>query len=394
MSCFLSCTKKKTAENPPVDTIKPPGVEGKLLWDGDAAKGNAVWKVAANIEGEGTITTATDPTYGTVWKFTKPLGSHRTESHAAKGFQAQEGDDIYIGWRCKISMPPKIGTNAVFQWKAYGDDMQQNFPIIISTTTGGDIHLMHYAPGGAGTELWKTPLKINVWNRFVLRLKISKDGTVGFIEFWYNDEQQTLKNGLQRYYARTLDAEYCDPKWGVYGGDAQLITNYIGKPRIADTYALVKPEKLPEPAPDPIPEPATTPVDPESITLFKPITASSELNAAKGSAAVDDDLTTYWQPQSGDRTDLNLWLSADFGEPKAFNAMRVFWNRADVIAKYQLLYSDDAVNWKVAYEKSKSFSTIEKSAFPVVTARYVKLNITLSESGSNLTTAEWRIFKE
>jgi hypothetical protein len=237
-------------------------------------------------------------------------------------------------------------------------------------------------------------LKINAWNRFVLRLKISRDGTVGFIEFWYNDEKQTLKNGAQRYYGRTLDAEYCDPKWGVYGGDAQLITNYVGGLKIATTYDLVKPEKLTEPTPDPPPAPATVPVDPESITLFKTITASSELSAAKGAAAVDDDLDTYWQPAASDRTDLNIWLSADLGSAKDFNAMRVFWNRADVIAKYQLLYSDDGITWKLAYEKTKSFSTIEKSTFTKVTARYVKLNITLTEDGSNLTTAEWRIFLE
>src|SRR5207248_3261663 len=115
LSCFLSCSKKKTEESPPV----VPQVQGTLLWDGDASKGNTVWKVAQNIEGTGDISVINDPTYGPTWKFNKPLGSHRTESHAAKTFQAQEGDDIYIGWRCKISMPPKINTNAVFQWKAY-----------------------------------------------------------------------------------------------------------------------------------------------------------------------------------------------------------------------------------------------------------------------------------
>lgn len=388
---FASCKKKAATQN---DQTANPIVAGTLLWDGDAAKGTTVWKVAQNIEGIGTITTVNDIIYGPTWKFDKPLGSHRTESHAANGFQAKEGDDFYIGWRCKISTPPNINTNAVFQWKAYGDDMQQNFPVIISTTASGNIHLMHYAPGGGGTELWKTPLKINEWNRFVLRLKISRDGTAGFIEFWYNDEKQTLTGGSQRYYGRTLDAEYCDPKWGVYGGDAQQITNYVGKPRIATVYELAKPEKLTEPAPDPIPPPATTPVDPPSLTLYKTITASSELSGAKGANAVDDDLDTYWQPLASDRTDLNLWLMADLGTPQPFNAMRVFWNRADFIAGYQLLYSNDKVNWTIAYEKSKNLTTIEKSSFAEVTARYVKLNITLSESGSNLTTAEWRIFKE
>ena len=393
--CFFSCKKKKVVEEKPVEVvIVPPVVEGKLLWDGDAVKGNSVWKVAQNIEGTGTISAVNDATYGSVWRFNKPLGSHRTESHAASGFQAKEGDDIYIGWRSKISMPANIGTNAVFQWKAYGADMQQNFPIIFSTTTNGNLHLMHYAPGKIGTEVWKTPLKINVWNRFVLRLKVSRDGSVGFMEFWYNDEKQALTGGTQRYYGRTLDAEYCDPKWGVYSGDAQLIINYVGKPRIATTYEMAKPAKLTEPAPDPIPEPATDPVDPESLVVDKPVAVSSEISGAKGINAVDDDLDTYWQPSSGDRKDLNIWLSADLGTAKAFNGMRVFWNRGDVIAKYQLLYSADGNNWQIAYEKSSAISTIEKSNFTKVTARYVKLNITLTDDSSNLTTSEWRLFEE
>lgn len=396
---FTACKKKAVKQEEPIvekpgPVEEPKAPQGTLLWDGDAAKGNSVWKVFSNIEGTGTITVVNDVTYGAVWKFDKPLGSHRTESHAAKEFQAKDGDDIYIGWRSKITSPPNIATNSVFQWKAYGDDMQQNFPIIFSTTSGGILQLMHYAPGKIGTQVWKTPLKINVWNRFVLRLKISRDGSVGFMEFWYNDEKQSLTGGTQRYYCRTLDAEYCDPKWGVYGGDAQQIINYIGKPRVATTFELANPEKLTEPAPDPIPEPATSPIDPQSLLIDKVITASSTLSGAKASNAVDDDLETYWQPLSADRTDLNIWLSVDMGSAKSFNAMRVFWNRADIITKYQLLYSSDGVNWQVGFEKTKAITTIDKSTFPKLTARYVKLNISLEDATSNLTTAEWRLFEE
>jgi hypothetical protein len=367
--------------------------EGKILWDGNAVNGNIIWKVAQNIEGNGTISVISDPTYGPVWKFYKPLGSHRTESHAAKGFQANEGDDIYIGWRSKISMPLNIGTNAVFQWKAYGNNMLQNFPIVFSTTTNGNLHLMHYAPGGKGTEVWKTTLKINTWNRFVLRLKISRDGNIGFIEFWYNGEKQNLTGNSQRYYARTLDAEYCDPKWGVYGGDIESITNYVGGLRIATTYELALPQKFDEPEPEPIPEPTPVPEDPPSLVLNKPVTSSSGLSSAKASNAVDGDLDTYWQPLASDREDKNIWISADMGTSHSFNGMRLFFNRADIINRYQLLYSDDGNAWAIAFEKSSGISSIEKSSFTKITARYVKLNIIFNEDG-NLTTSEWRVFEE
>jgi Beta/Gamma crystallin len=51
-----------------------------------------------------------------------------------------------------------------------------------------------------------------------------------------------LVNGTQRYPARTLDADYCDPKFGVYGGDAATITNYVQGAKIAGTYAEAAPD--------------------------------------------------------------------------------------------------------------------------------------------------------
>ncbi|SHL72417.1 Polysaccharide lyase [Chitinophaga jiangningensis] len=218
-----------------------------LLWNGDAALGASnVWKVL-NIEGSGTITVATDPVYGPVWQFYKPAGSHRTEGHGAKNFAAAEGDDIYLGWRSKLVIPANQNTNAVFQWKAYGSGqpMLQNFPIVLSTTTSGKFHLMHYAPGKIGTEVWQTNLLAAVWNDIVMRIKVSRDSSIGFIEFWYNGTKQTLVNGTQRYYARTWDADYCDPKWGVYGGDAADITNFVHGLKIGSTYGDAAPTSVP-----------------------------------------------------------------------------------------------------------------------------------------------------
>src|SRR5947209_4316780 len=131
-----------------------------VLWNGDAVNGTGVWKVAHNIDGSGTITTPTDPVYGLVWDFYKPAGSHRTEAHGAANFTAQEGDDVYIGWRSKLTIPAGQNTNAVFQWKAYGSafPMLQNYPIVVSTDTHNHLHVMYYSPGKIGHEIWKTSL--------------------------------------------------------------------------------------------------------------------------------------------------------------------------------------------------------------------------------------------
>ncbi|QJB30899.1 heparin lyase I family protein [Chitinophaga oryzae] len=248
MLIFTHCSKNmneapaKRASNTESSAASDMQVQS-LLFNGDAALGpSAVWKVL-NIEGSGTITTATDPVYGKVWKFYKPAGSHRTEGHGAKNYQAVEGDDIYIGWRSKLAIPASQKTNAVFQWKAYGSTlpMTQNYPIVISTTSTGQFHMMHFAPGKIGTEVWATPLSRNTWNTMVLRIKVSRDASTGFIEFWYNGVKQTLVNGTQRYPARTLDADFCDPKFGVYGGDDADITNYVHAIRIGSSYADAAP---------------------------------------------------------------------------------------------------------------------------------------------------------
>ncbi|MRG44069.1 hypothetical protein GFS24_03040 [Chitinophaga sp. SYP-B3965] len=247
MFALISCTKN---QNTPA--IENPGTvnntSGNLnllstLWDGDAALGASnVWKTV-NYEGSGTITVETDPAYGAVWKFYKPAGSHRTEGHGAENYQALDGDDIYIGWRSKLVMPMDLRTNALFQWKAYGSGqpMTQNYPIVLKTTETGILELWHFAPGKIGTALWSAPLTVNIWNSMVMRIKVSRDGAVGFIEFWYNGIKQTLVNGTQRYPARTLDADYCDPKFGAYGGDAGTVTNYVHALKIGSAYADVAP---------------------------------------------------------------------------------------------------------------------------------------------------------
>jgi hypothetical protein len=218
-----------------------PSVTPKVLWDGDPSLGNGIWKVARNIDGDGTITIAQDSVYGNVWKFYKPAGSHRTEAHGANGFQAKEGDIIYIGWRFKLEMPTEATTNAVFQWKAYGANMKQNFPVVLKPLNGY-LTLMYHNPDYQAEYPWRTPTVVDAWISIVLKMKISRDKTQGYIAFWYNGKQQTFSNGSTRYPARTLDAENCDPKWGVYGADEATVTNFVTDLKIATTYQLAAPK--------------------------------------------------------------------------------------------------------------------------------------------------------
>lgn len=214
-------------------------VSPEVLWDGDPSRGFGVWKLV-NIDGTGTVTVVNDPVDGMLWRFYKPFGSHRTEGHAANHFQAQEGDLIYIGWKFKLQMPQQTTTNAIFQWKAYGDNMKQNFPVVLKPLDG-NLTLMYHNPDYQAEYIWKTPTQVNTWIGIVVKMKISRDPNIGYIEFWYNGMQQVFSDGSTRYPARTLDADYCDPKWGIYGADNDQIVDYVKNLKIATTYKLADP---------------------------------------------------------------------------------------------------------------------------------------------------------
>lgn len=226
----------------PIDT-NPPFIP-ILLWDGDASKGNSVMK-NTNIDPGGVISVENDPIYDSVFKYLKGAGCHRCEHHGVNGFQAQIGDDFYIGWRFKVNIDPAVTTNSIFQWKAYGDSMLQNYPIVLKTKDGF-FQLEQYNPGVEGnvlTSVWSSPIVVNAWQSVVLRINVSKDKEKGFLEFWFNGIKQTLKMGTTRFYCRTFDADYCDPKWGVYGADPFEVTLWVDALRIANVYDLAAPER-------------------------------------------------------------------------------------------------------------------------------------------------------
>lgn len=221
-------------------------IEDAVLWDGDAAKGFAATMLLANYDpaGVGSITTVTDPVYGYKFVFDKPAESRRVEAHGVKGFRAAEGQTIYIGWVSKVTLPANETCNAFFQWKAYGSGMMQNYPLVIKSLAG-ELVFEQYNPGENGKNVrntvWKTPIVTDQWHSYVIKIHVTKDVTKGYIEFWYNGKQQTLSNGTKRFYCRTLDAEYCDPKWGVYGAKNVYMKNEVARLKIGTTYKSVKP---------------------------------------------------------------------------------------------------------------------------------------------------------
>lgn len=243
-SVFLLTNCKKQAEDnnqnqdlnnstAKINTINPLAI----LFNGDAINSSSnVWK-EINVEQDGSVTTINDETGTLCWNFLKPAGSHRAEGHGAKNYQAAEGSDIYIGWTSKIYMPVSLRTEAIFQWKAYPTSKAKaNHPLMLRTING-KLELQHFDKNHTATVPWSITLATGAWQQFVIHMKVSEDPAVGFIEFWYNGVQQTFSNGDKRLKCRTLDSDFCDPKWGVYGGDTAKVTHVVKKIRIASTYA-------------------------------------------------------------------------------------------------------------------------------------------------------------
>jgi hypothetical protein len=108
------------------------------------------------------------------------------------------------------------------------------------STYQNNVALAYYAPGEIRHQLWSTPLVAGVWYTFVLGIKVSTDPTVGYIEFWYNGQQQPLAGSL-KYPARTRDGDYCDPKWGVYGALGTDVTDDVCDLRIASAPDVAQP---------------------------------------------------------------------------------------------------------------------------------------------------------
>jgi hypothetical protein len=225
--------------------------QGTLIWDGNATNGTSVFKVL-NLEDENgvsqgnpspngsSITVVTDPVYGKVWQFYKAMDDLRCEAHGASGFNPAIGQTYYIGWRSKLAMPTTANLNAIFQWKAYGSPLLQNFPITIAPGNG-NLNLNEFNPSGAGgqTFLWSTPLVTNVWNQHVLVISVSDQNFGGYIEYWFNGVQQTFNTGTNRFYCRTFDGTSVDPKWGAYGGTIYTVYDYVSGLKVGTTYADV-----------------------------------------------------------------------------------------------------------------------------------------------------------
>jgi hypothetical protein len=250
--------------------------EATLLWDGDASKGTGVFKlIGSNCSSPGSVSAVSDTTHGTVWRYNKPSGLDRCESHGARNggtnMTFSNGSQYYLGWRYRLSST--VDNNAQFQWKVFpapGPD-GLNWPLALKVVNNRAVMLNRKGIRSDGSyevyEIWSHSISANTWYNMVLNLRLSGTRDGGFIEIWLNGVQQTLLGGTTRWACQLHDEEHVCPKWGVYGASGSSVSNYVDALKIGTTFADVNPgggggSPTPTPAPTatPGPGPTNTPV--------------------------------------------------------------------------------------------------------------------------------------
>ena len=144
----------------------------------------------------------------------KPSGENRVEVRDAKGFPIREFRTYEVQWEFNLSKV--VSTNAIFQWKAYGDQVHDH-PIVLSTSTG--FLNLNKCPNDKCSGMWRQAISANKWYRVKLRIYTDRNPSKGRISLWLDG---VLKVNNQP--APTFDA-IIRPKWGVYGGQSSSITN-------------------------------------------------------------------------------------------------------------------------------------------------------------------------
>ncbi|BFT73727.1 discoidin domain-containing protein [Paenibacillus sp. P36] len=133
-----------------------------------------------------------------------------------------------------------------------------------------------------------------------------------------------------------------------------------------------------------------------NLALQRPVICSSERMNGEGSHAVDGEAGTFWQPLSTDRKDDNrVWITVDLGSTVSFNQI-ILKFASGFISGYQIAYSQDNLIWQEAYRKDASKEDIgrtNKTIFPRVNARYVKLEAELFDPERDFQLVDFGIYE-
>lgn len=129
--------------------------------------------------------------------------------------------------------------------------------------------------------------------------------------------------------------------------------------------------------------PTPTPDPTINLALNRSVTVSSmEDGNHDGSAAVDGDLSTFWQTARarGKNKLSSEWIQVDLGSSSTVGKVVLEW--ADYFAtSYTIQISGDGVNWTVVSSQSSGDGGLDALTFTPAAARYLRLDSTAWSSG-------------
>ena len=131
-----------------------------------------------------------------------------------------------------------------------------------------------------------------------------------------------------------------------------------------------------------------------NLALNKTVSAkSSDASAGRVAGIIDGDPSTFWQMNSGDRADLDVWAVINLEDEQVVNAMDQIWTHNNSHIDHFTIYtSNDNVSWKQVYQSKTGIDDGDNTVmFPPVKAQYVKLDVTLKDN-ANVNLAEARVY--
>lgn len=237
-----------------------PTAQATIYWELNPSRGDSQFEGVEKQPGRSG--TATDPkgTYGTVyWVETFDSSSYPDKERCeAKGcrttsganWRPSENGEYYLGWRALWNPLPTVSGRwtALFQLKGGGAALfpvagGNGCPIVLRTLGDGKLYMQLTCSDNG--HVWSTSLIKNAWNKFVIRMKLTRSKSTGYVELWYNGVKQTFNLGskTQRQPAALWETEYCRSKFGVYrtGAVNGTARAYLSRIRWASSYSEAAP---------------------------------------------------------------------------------------------------------------------------------------------------------
>ncbi|OOO05226.1 Polysaccharide lyase [Aspergillus oryzae] len=221
----------------------------------------------------------------------------RAEYHSLKN-QIEVDKTYYIGY--KFSLGAIQQSLMIWQFKEYSANSHggANIPLSLEFKSG-KLNLQYQASGDAKrVSQWSKELKTDTVYSIGLVINTSRPG---WVELYFDGEQQTLSSGSTRLKANTFPGQ-ADPKFGAYRGEEVQIDTYVYNIQIGTTIDDIKEAAGLGSSPKPTATSNPTPVPTcaweghcEGATCTTENDCSDELVCKNGKCTADGAVPCSWE---------------------------------------------------------------------------------------------------